>query len=93
MARDLTGKAKSCPMCGSKRIYMDEPNYDVIFSVKIYCADCGLLGFKNFHKSAKNPIEKTLEYWNTRVPVTVDKEDFNPHETAIGKRLDAGFVD
>ncbi len=53
-------------MCGSDRIYMEEPNYDAIFSVVIQCADCGLRGFKNFHKSAKNPVEKTIEYWNTR---------------------------
>ena len=56
MVRDLTGKAKSCPMCGSKRIYMDEPKYDVLFSVRIQCADCGLSGYKNFTKDAKNPI-------------------------------------
>ena len=30
MVRDLTGKAKSCPMCGSKRIYMDEPKYQCL---------------------------------------------------------------
>ena len=93
MTRDLTGKAKSCPMCGSKRIYMDEPKYDVLFSVRIQCADCGLSGYKNFSKSAKNPIEKTIEYWNTRVPVTVDSKDFDAHKTVVGKRLDAGFTD
>ena len=92
MTRDLTGKAKSCPMCGSKRIYMDEPKYDLLFSVRIQCADCGLSGYKNFLKDAKNPIEKTIEYWNTRVPVTVDSKDFDAHETVIGKRLDAGFT-
>lgn len=93
MLIDLTGKAKSCPMCGSKRIYMDEPKCNVLYSVRIQCADCGLSGYKNFTKDAKNPIEKTIEYWNTRVPVTIDREEFNPHETVIGKRLDAGFTD
>lgn len=67
MMRDLTGKAKPCPICGSKRIYMEEPIYDGIFSVKIMCADCGLMGYKNFTKGAKNPEEKTIEYWNNRV--------------------------
>ena len=66
MTRDISSKAKPCPMCGSKRIYMDEPTYDAIFSVRIYCADCGLKGFQNFTINAKNPIEKTIEYWNTR---------------------------
>ena len=88
MTRNLTGKAKSCPMCGSKRIYLKEPNYDYIFSVEIKCADCGLTGYKNFTKDAKNPIEKAIEYWNTRVPVTVDKDYFDPHNTVVGKRLD-----
>lgn len=67
MVRDLTGKVKPCPMCGSKRIHLQEPEYDYLYSVKIQCADCGLKGFKNFTKDAKNPIEKTIEYWNTRV--------------------------
>ena len=75
MMRDLTGKAKRCPMCGSNRIYMEDPNYDVIFSVVIQCADCGLRGFKNFHKSAKNPVEKTIKYWNTRAYIKEDTED------------------
>lgn len=93
MTRDLTGKAKSCPMCGSKRIYLKEPNYDYMFSVEIKCADCGLTGYKNFTKDAKNPIEKTIEYWNTRVPVTVNKDESDPHNTVVGKRLDAGCTD
>lgn len=75
MVRNLTGIAKSYPMCGSDRIYMEEPNYDVIFSVKICCADCGLSGFENFHKSVKNPIEKTIEYWNTRAVEKEEKEE------------------
>lgn len=75
MMRDLTGIVKSCPMCGSDRIYMEDLNYDAIFSVKIQCADCGLSGFKNFHKSAKDPIEKTIKYWNTRAAVKEDAEE------------------
>lgn len=34
MMRDLTGKAKPCPMCGSERIYLEEPTYEGIFDVK-----------------------------------------------------------
>lgn len=66
MIRDISDKTKPCPMCGSHRIYMEEPNYDVLFCVKVQCADCGLTGYKNFSKEAKNPVEKTIEYWNTR---------------------------
>ena len=29
MTRDISSEAKPCPMCGSKRIYMDEPNYEM----------------------------------------------------------------
>ena len=57
------------------------------------CADCGLTGYKNFIKDAKNPIEKTIEYWNTRVPATVNKDKFDPHNTVVGERLDAGCTD
>ena len=39
MIRDISNKAKPCPMCGSHRIYMEEPNYDVLFCVKVQCAD------------------------------------------------------
>lgn len=66
MTRDLTGKANPCPMCGSERIYLEEPTYEVLFDVKIQCADCGLMGFKSFIRGAKNPVEKTIDYWNTR---------------------------
>lgn len=57
MMRNLTGKAKPCPMCGSERIYLKEPTYEGIFDVKIQCADCGLMGFKSFMRGAKNPVE------------------------------------
>ena len=41
MTRNVSDQAKPCPMCGSKRIYVDEPEYNVLFSVHIKCADCG----------------------------------------------------
>lgn len=72
MTRAISSKAKPCPMCGSKRIYMDEPTYDSIFSVRIYCADCGLSKFNNFLRTAKNPVDKTIDYWNTRTYEKVD---------------------
>lgn len=66
MTRNVSDRVKPCPMCGSKRIYVDEPEYNVLFSVRIQCADCGLSGFKNFTYKAKNPIEQMIDYWNTR---------------------------
>ena len=61
--------AKPCPMCGCKEILLEEPDYDKIFTVRIRCQKCGLNGFKNYFYTAKNPIEKTIEYWNTRVDI------------------------
>lgn len=70
MIIDLTGRAEPCPICGSKRIYIEDPVHDIIFSIKIRCADCGLTGFKTFTQNEKDPVEKTVKYWNTRVPMT-----------------------
>lgn len=78
MIKDISSKAKPCPMCGSKRIYVDKLTYNAMFSVKIYCADCGLSGYKNFTNKAKNPIEKTIDYWNTRVYVIESKNGVCP---------------
>lgn len=50
----------------NKEILLEEPNYDKIFTVRIKCSKCGLTGYKNYFYTAKNPIEKTIEYWNTR---------------------------
>lgn len=68
MLKNLTDIAKPCPMCGSKRIYMQYPNVDVIYSVHIQCADCGLSGYRNVTKdvSVDDAMERTIKYWNTR---------------------------
>ena len=68
MTRDLTGKAKPCPICGSKRIYMPYPKMDIMYSVKIQCADCGLNGYRNFTEKVnmEEAMNRTIEYWNTR---------------------------
>ena len=58
--------AKSCPMCGSQDIYIEEFDRDVYKAIHIQCIKCGLRGFKDFTHTEKNPIEKTIEYWNTR---------------------------
>ena len=68
MTIDLSGKAKPCPMCGSTRIYSDCPEVNFIYSVSIFCADCGLKGFKNFTKyvDTEEADRRVLEYWNMR---------------------------
>ena len=73
MRMDVFDKAKPCPMCGSKDIYLERGDTEGIFSITVGCRKCGLSGFKNFLYSAKNPEGKTLEYWNTRA----DENAFN----------------
>ena len=77
MTRDLTNIAKPCPMCGSKRIYMPYPKIDVIYSVHIQCADCGLNGYKNVCKDVNidDAMERTIKYWNTRAGSEVNADD------------------
>jgi hypothetical protein len=69
MTRDFSGKAKYCPMCGSKRIYGDfKELFGAIYELQLSCADCGLNGYKSFYKST--PIDDgwniILDYWNSR---------------------------
>ena len=68
MLRDLSEKAKPCPLCGGKRIYSDSPKIDFIYTINIFCADCGLKGFKNFIKdvSIDEGTQRVLDYWNDR---------------------------
>ena len=58
--------AKPCQMCGSQDIYIEEFDRDAYKAMYIQCIKCGLRGFKDFTHTEKNPIEKTIEYWNTR---------------------------
>lgn len=68
MTRDFSGKAKHCPMCGSKRIYGDFKDFGIIYELQLSCADCGLNGYRNFYKST--PIDdgwnRIIDYWNSR---------------------------
>ena len=68
MVRDVSKEAKPCPMCGGTNIYTDFPIIDVIYSIHIYCADCGLKGFKNFtnNVSIGDGTKRLIDYWNTR---------------------------
>lgn len=61
--------AQPCPMCGCEEILLEDVNYDKIFMVRIHCPNCGLAGFKNYFHTAKDPIERTIEYWNTRAEI------------------------
>lgn len=68
MVRNLSEKAKPCPLCGGTRIYSDYPKVDYFYNISIYCADCGLKGFKNFTKdvSVEEGTKRVIDYWNTR---------------------------
>ena len=68
MIRNHNEKVKPCPMCGGTRIMSDYPKVNVIYSVNIFCADCGLKGFKNFTQDVdvEEGFNRVREYWNTR---------------------------
>lgn len=68
MTKDLTGKVKPCPMCGSERIYLPFPEVNTIYSVRIQCADCGLNGFVSVmgNVDIDDAMERVIKYWNTR---------------------------
>jgi formate dehydrogenase maturation protein FdhE len=87
---------KSCPLCGSKNIGVIIENEGVVsYSLYAKCCTCELTAHKDYAK--EKPLEdakkELTEYWNHRVPITKSKEEFNPHNTVIGKRIDAGFID
>lgn len=89
MTRDLTGIAKPCPMCGSKRIYMDYPKMmDIVYSVTIQCADCGLNGYKNLFSDVdfNDAMDRTIKYWNTRVESEEDQEYLKDVEIALMRK-------
>lgn len=69
VSKDLTGKTKSCPMCGSSEIHAEEYKLDFsgrTFLIKIMCANCGLNYQKSFVKNVQDPEKEILNYWNTR---------------------------
>lgn len=76
----------SCPMCGSNDIYIEETGVEKIKTVHVGCANCGLLGYKSFLGNVN--IDSVIKYWNNRVPVTLSKEEFDAHDTVVGKRID-----
>lgn len=76
----------SCPMCGSNNIYLEEKGIGKLKTVYVACADCGLQGYKNFLSNTN--VDSVINYWNNRVPVTLSKEEFDAHNTVVGKRID-----
>lgn len=76
----------SCPMCGSNDIYIEETGVEKIKIVYVGCANCGLLGYKSFFGNVN--IDSVIKYWNNRMPVTLSKEEFDAHDTVVGKRID-----
>lgn len=83
----------NCPLCGATDIYLEDKIFGNAIQIDVGCAKCGLKGSKSFLSTAKDKEEKVIEYWNHRVPATVPAEEFNPHETVVGKRIDAGCID
>jgi hypothetical protein len=59
---------KPCPLCGSKNIYIEDPDVDEQYEIKIGCNDCGLNGCKSFTGDidVETAIERTINYWNNR---------------------------
>ena len=69
MMIDLRGKAKPCPLCGSKFIVSETKELDnFAYSISIRCARCGLQGYKSFTRkvSETDGFARALDYWNTR---------------------------
>lgn len=83
----------SCPLCGAIDVYLEEKYFGSAIQIDVGCAKCGLKGSKSFLSTTKDKEDKVIEYWNHRVSVTVPTEEFNPHKTVVGKRIDAKFTD
>lgn len=68
MIKDVSDRAKHCPLCGGKDVYIEVGEIDTIYTMYIICPNCGLKGFKNFFKSVSIDEGETrlIEYWNTR---------------------------
>jgi len=65
----MEDKLKPCPLCGSKDIFISEPDSDnIAYTIKIRCNACGLNSFKSFKKNIalKAVKQKIIDYWNTR---------------------------
>ena len=69
MTKDVSDRAKPCPLCGGKDIYIKVGDIDTIYTMYIACSNCGLKGFKNFLHGRVSSFEgeiRLIEYWNTR---------------------------
>ena len=70
MILDISDKAKECPICHSKDVYIQMPEEDdcMAYTLYIKCADCGLTGYKNFLRSVltDDSVNRVIQYWNNR---------------------------
>lgn len=73
---------KPCPLCNSKNIYIEDPDVDEQYEVKIICDDCGLNGHKSFTEDIdiETAIERTINYWNNRPGQRPYTHDYNEEE-------------
>lgn len=76
MIEFIKNRAKRCPLCGSKEIYIERSTFGRTFTIYIACADCGLRGYKTFLDtvSIDDGIQRTIEYWNNRGNATAESE-------------------
>lgn len=73
---------KPCPLCNSKNIYIEDPDVDEQYEVKIVCDDCGLNSYKSFTGDVdiETAIERTINYWNNRPGQRPYTHDYNEEE-------------
>lgn len=60
-------RLKKCPLCGGDCYYEEIEFGSTMVTVYIRCRECVLSGQQTFLISAKNRIERTIDYWNTRI--------------------------
>ena len=99
MNKDVSDKAKPCPMCGGKDIYIEIGDLYPLYTMYIKCTKCGLKGWKNFllpNTSTEEGEEKLIKYWNTRKlekkPKTIASSSYNAgYETGHKDGFAEGF--
>lgn len=75
---------KPCPFCGSEAEIWGEEDM-----VKVRCSNYECMASKI---GWFDEPEEAAEDWNRRAPA-VSQEEFDPHKTPVGARLDAGLWD
>lgn len=79
MNKNVSDRAKPCPLCGGKDIYIKVGDLNPIYAMYIACSNCGLKGFKNFLKRVPTyeGEARLIDYWNTRKETENEKDSSN----------------